>query len=205
MEIRELAVPHAWMVTPRTFPDERGLFLETFKNGALTKAVGHELTVAQVNCSVSHRGVLRGIHAATVPPSQAKYVTCVRGAVLDVVVDIRLGSPAFGRHDTVLLDEKDRRAVYISEGLGHGFLALTDDATVMYLCSTPYDPVGEFGVQPSDPALGIRWPAEVPPTLSPKDEAAPTLAEAGEQGLLPRYEDCLAFYERLRCRQGGGR
>jgi dTDP-4-dehydrorhamnose 3,5-epimerase len=203
MEIRELAVPHAWVITPRQFPDERGLFLETFKSGPLAKVVGHELAVAQVNCSVSHRGVLRGIHAATVPPSQAKYVTCVRGAVLDVVVDIRVGSPTFGRYDAVRLDEPDRRAVYLSEGLGHGFLALTDDATVLYLCSTPYNPAGEFGVQPFDPAIGIEWPADVPPILSGKDETAPTLAEAADAGLLPRYDDCVAFYERLRNAQDG--
>jgi dTDP-4-dehydrorhamnose 3,5-epimerase len=176
------------------------MFVETFKNAALAKTVGHELAVSQVNCSVSRRGVLRGIHFAAVPPGQAKYVTCIRGAVLDVAVDVRVGSPTFGRYDTVRLDEADRRAVYLGEGLGHGFLALTDDATVSYLCSTPYNPAAEFGVHPLDPAVGIAWPSEAPPILSAKDGAAPTLAEAAGQGMLPRYEDCLAFYERL---QGG--
>jgi dTDP-4-dehydrorhamnose 3,5-epimerase len=204
MDMHELAVPHAYKFTPRQFPDERGLFLEVFKGSALEKAVGHRLAVAQVNTSVSRHGVLRGIHAATVPPSQAKYVTCLRGAVLDVVVDIRVGSPAFGRYDTVRLDDVDRRAVYISEGLGHAFLALTDNATVAYLCSTPYEPAAEFGVHPLDPAIGVPWPADVGPILSDKDAAAPTLAEAREQGLLPLYSDCLAFYERLRAGGTGG-
>jgi dTDP-4-dehydrorhamnose 3,5-epimerase len=200
MEILELAIPHAWLISPQQFPDERGLFLESFKNSALAKAVGHELTVAQVNCSVSRRGVLRGIHAATVPPGQAKYITCLRGAVVDVVVDIRVGSPTFGRYATVRLDDADRRAVYVSEGLGHGFMALTDDATVMYLCSTPFNPAGEFGVDPLDPEVGVAWPPELEPVLSPKDATAPSLAEAAAEGLLPTYQACLAFYERLRSR-----
>jgi dTDP-4-dehydrorhamnose 3,5-epimerase len=198
MEIRELAVPHSWAITPRQFPDERGVFLEVFKNPLLAKAVGHEFTVAQANCSVSRRGVLRGIHSASVPPGQAKYITCLRGEVLDVVVDIRVGSPTFGRYDTVLLDDVDRQAVYVSEGLGHGFVALSDEATVMYLCSTPFNPAGEFGIDPLDPDIGVSWPVDTPPILSDKDAAAPSLARAAEQGLLPAYADCLAFYERMR-------
>src|SRR5690606_18710753 len=97
----------------------------------------------QANCSVSSARVLRGLHFARVPPSQAKYVTCVRGSVFDVVVDIRVGSPTFGRWDAVRLDDRDRRTIYISEGLGHAFLALEDDSTVMYLCSAQYDPQRE--------------------------------------------------------------
>ena len=98
-------------------------------------AVGHPLDLQQANCSVSAAGVLRGIHFADVPPGQAKYVTCARGAVLDVVVDIRVGSPTFGPWDSVLLDDVDRRAIYLAEGLGHAFLSLEDDSTVVYLCS----------------------------------------------------------------------
>jgi dTDP-4-dehydrorhamnose 3,5-epimerase len=198
MEIRELGVSHAWEITPHQFEDQRGIFVETFKNSALAEVVGHELTVAQVNCSTSRRGVLRGIHSAAVPRGQAKYITCLRGAVLDVVVDIRVGSPGYGTFDMVRLDDTDRRSVYVSEGLGHGFVALTDDATVVYLCSTPHNPAGEFGVHPLDPAIGIPWPAGVTPVLSAKDEAAPTLEEARMKGLLPGYEACLSFYDSLR-------
>ena len=103
-------------------------------------AVGHRLDLQQANCSVSAAGVLRGIHFADVPPGQAKYVTCVKGAVLDVAIDVRVGSPTFGTWDAVLLDDVDRRAVYLSEGLGHAFLSLEDDSTVLYLCSTGYSP-----------------------------------------------------------------
>jgi dTDP-4-dehydrorhamnose 3,5-epimerase len=133
-----------------------------------------------------------------VPPSQAKYVSCVRGAVLDVVVDIRVGAPSFGTWDAVRLDEVDRRAVYLSEGLGHAFLALTDDATVTYLCSTGYAPGREHGINPLDPDLAIGWPDDVAPLLSPKDAQAPGLHAAAQEGLLPDYQACLALYGSLR-------
>jgi dTDP-4-dehydrorhamnose 3,5-epimerase len=133
-----------------------------------------------------------------VPPGQAKYVTCVTGAGLDVIVDIRVGSPTFGEWDAVLLDETDRRAVYAAEGLGHAFLALSDNATLMYLCSEGYNPGREHGVHPLDPAIGIDWPGEVEPLLSAKDAAASTLAEAAERGLLPSYDECQRFYAQLR-------
>ncbi len=185
MEFRELKVPGALEITPRQFADDRGTFLEWFKDAAFARAVGHDLDLAQANCSVSRRGVLRGIHYADVPPGQAKYVTCVRGAVLDVAVDIRVGSPTFGAWDSVLLDTVDRRAIYLAEGLGHAFLALEDDSTVVYLCSTAYAPEREHEIHPLDPAIGINWPADVEPLLSPKDAAAPTLAQARDAGLLP--------------------
>jgi dTDP-4-dehydrorhamnose 3,5-epimerase len=141
---------------------------------------------------------LRGIHFADVPPGQAKYVTCTSGAALDVVVDIRVGSPTFGTWDSVLLDGTDRRAIYVAEGLGHAFLALSDQTVITYLCSAGYAPGREHGVHPLDPALGIAWPAGVQPLLSPKDAAAPTLADAENAGLLPSYADCVAYYRTLR-------
>ena len=105
---------------------------------------------------MSAAGVLRGLHFAQLPPSQAKYVTCLRGSVFDVVVDIRVGSPTFGQWDSVLLDDRTRRSVYISEGLAHGFLALQDDSTVMYLCSAGYAPGREHTIYATDPAIGHR-------------------------------------------------
>jgi dTDP-4-dehydrorhamnose 3,5-epimerase len=202
MEVRELAVGDAYEITPRQHGDDRGVFLEWFKRDAFVASVGHPLRLEQANCSVSTRGTLRGIHFAQVPPSQAKYVTCVRGAGLDVVVDIRVGSPTYGAWDAVRLDEIDRRAVYVAEGLGHAFLALSDDATLLYLCSAGYQPDREHGIDPLDPAIGIEWPAEVEPLLSPKDRAAPTLAQAAEQGLLPSYDECRRYYADLRDRAG---
>jgi dTDP-4-dehydrorhamnose 3,5-epimerase len=202
VDVTELKIPGAWAFTPRQFPDPRGVFLEWFKAAVVEEAVGHRLALAQANHSVSSRGTLRGVHFADVPPSQAKYVYCTRGAVLDVVVDIRVGSPTFGVSDAVRLDDVDRRGVYLSEGLGHAFLALTDDANVTYLCSEPYAPAREHGVHPLDPELALPLPDDVEPLLSDKDAAAPTLAEAREQGLLPSYDECLAFYETLRGGKG---
>jgi dTDP-4-dehydrorhamnose 3,5-epimerase len=200
MDVRELAVPDAYEFTPRAFDDPRGIFLEWYRADLLADIVGHRLEVAQSNQSISRLGTVRGIHFAEVPPSQAKYVYCPSGAVLDVIVDIRAGSPTFGVVDTVRLDDVDRRAVYLSEGLGHAFVALTGGAVVTYLCSTGYSPDREHGVNPLDPAIGIPWPAGLELLLSDKDRDAPSLSEAAEKGLLPTYAECQAFYTSLRSR-----
>ncbi|MDX2522631.1 dTDP-4-dehydrorhamnose 3,5-epimerase family protein [Streptomyces europaeiscabiei] len=190
--MRELTIPGAFEIVPEVHGDQRGLFTEWYRFDRLAEAVGRPLRLAQANLSVSARGVVRGIHFADVPPGQAKYVTCVRGAVLDVVVDLRVGSPAFGRWEGVRLDDVERRAVYLAEGLGHGFCALTDGATLTYLCSTTYRPIGEHAVHPLDPGLDIEWPADAP-QLSDRDAAAPSLAEMAEKGLLPSHANCLAY------------
>lgn len=192
MKVLPLAIEGAFEIVPAQHGDSRGLFLEWYRFDRLAEAVGHRLRLAQANLSVSARGVVRGIHFADVPPGQAKYVTCVSGAVLDVVVDLRAGSPTFGRCEGVRLDEADRRAVYVAEGLGHGFCALSDDATLTYLCSETYAPGREHSVHPLDTDLGIAWPTGSP-TVSDRDAAAPTLAEAAASGLLPDYAACLAW------------
>jgi dTDP-4-dehydrorhamnose 3,5-epimerase len=192
-----LSIDGAWLYTPRVHADPRGVFLESFRAGDLREAAGHRMDVAQVNASVSNRGVLRGIHFADVPPSQAKYVTCVSGGILDVVVDVRAGSPSFGQWEAVGLDDESRRGLYIAEGLGHAFMALSDQATVVYLCSQPYAPGREHGIDPLDPAIGIDWPLDLEPLLSEKDATAPTLKEALDAGLLPGYDACVAFYDEL--------
>ncbi len=197
MKIRALEIEGAFEVTPAVHGDARGVFLEWYRFDLLAEHVGHPLRLAQANISVSTAGVVRGIHYADVPPGQAKYVTCVRGAVLDIIVDLRVGSATFGRWEAVRLDDVDRSCVYVAEGLGHGFCALTDDATLTYLCSEAYNPARERAVHPLDPQLGIRWPADVP-VLSPRDAAAPTLADAGAQGHLPDYRTCAEFTASLR-------
>jgi dTDP-4-dehydrorhamnose 3,5-epimerase len=193
MKITPLSVPGAWEILPQQHGDPRGLFMEWYRYDKLAEAVGHSLDLAQANLSISAKDVVRGIHFAQVPPSQAKYVTCVRGAVLDLIVDIRLGSPTFGRWEFVRLDDEERRAVYIAEGLGHGFCALTDDATLVYGCSATFNPEREFSINPLDPELGIEWPTETP-QLSARDAAAPSLADMRSAGVLPDYEACLEFY-----------
>ncbi len=202
MQVDELKVPGSWVFTPKQWPDPRGVFLEWFKAPAFRDAVGHDLSVKQANHSISSKGTLRGVHFADVPVGQAKYVYCTRGAVLDVIVDIRVGSPTFGASDAVRLDDQDRKAVYLSEGLGHAFVALTDDANVTYLCSEPYNPTGEHGIQPMDVDLDLPFPDDIEHLLSDKDAAAPTLTQAQSSGLLPSYDVCLAFYESLRTGSG---
>ncbi|WP_428936162.1 dTDP-4-dehydrorhamnose 3,5-epimerase [Streptomyces sp. ACT015] len=196
--MRALDVADAWVLEPTVFPDGRGTFHEWYRGAEFRAATGYDLPLAQANCSVSRRGVLRGVHFSDVPPGQAKWVSCLRGAVLDVVVDLRTGSPTYRRWEAVRLDDTDRRAVFLAEGLGHAFLALTDNATVVYLTSSGYAPEHEHGVHALDPGLGIEWPAGITPLLSEKDAAAPTLAEAERAGLLPSYARCADRYRRLR-------
>ncbi|MBO0901949.1 dTDP-4-dehydrorhamnose 3,5-epimerase family protein [Cellulomonas sp. zg-ZUI222] len=191
MRVEALSVDGAWLVEPVLHADDRGVFLESFRGDVLAEVTGRPFHVVQANTSVSAAGVVRGVHFAQVPPSQAKYVTCARGAVLDVVVDIRTDSPTFGSWTSVLLDDTSRRAVLLSEGLGHAFMSLVDGSTVTYLVTAPYAPGREHGIHPFDPAVGIQWPTVAPdgtplvPSLSDKDAAAPTLAEARAAGLLP--------------------
>lgn len=200
MTVRELRIPGAWEITPQLHRDPRGLFFEWLTDRGFTAFTGHHLDVRQANCSVSSAGVLRGLHFAQLPPSQAKYVTCLNGSVFDVVVDVRVGSPTFGRWDSVLLDDRERKSVYISEGLAHGFLALQHDSTVMYLCSAEYRPEREHTIRATDPALAIDWPVSdgLAPRMSERDAKAPTLDEIKGLGVLPTWEDTQAFIGGLR-------
>lgn len=198
MQIRELSIPGSYEITPIQRGDERGVFLEWYRFDNLEAVLGHSLNLRQANISVSKRGVVRGIHFADIPPGQAKYVTAPSGAVLDYVIDIRVGSPTFGQWDSVLLDSVDRRAIYLAEGLGHAFVALTDDATISYLVSDVYNAAREHGINPLDPEVGLTFPMEgVELLMSPKDVEAPSLAEAAAAGLLPSWDECTAFYRTL--------
>lgn len=203
MHVTELGISGAWLFEPFVHADERGTFLESVRRDVLEQHVGHALELHQGNWSTSKAGVIRGIHFADIPPGQAKYVMCVRGAIVDVVVDIRTGSPTFGTWCSEQLDEDNHRAIYVSEGLGHGFMALADDTAVVYLCSAPYAPGREHGINPLDAELCIEWPRTgvngglLPPLLSPKDQAAPSLSEAAAQGILPSYAEAVSFYAEL--------
>jgi dTDP-4-dehydrorhamnose 3,5-epimerase len=198
VEVRELDIAGAWEITPQLHTDSRGLFFEWLTDGSFTGFAGHRLDVRQANCSVSAAGVLRGLHFAELPPSQAKYVTCLSGSVFDVVLDIRVGSPTFGRWDAVVLDGHTHKSVYLSEGLAHGFLALQDNSTVMYLCSAEYNPQREHTIAATDPALAIDWPSGHELVISDRDAAAPTLEEARAGGVLPTWEEAQTFVEGLK-------
>ncbi|GGA65362.1 DTDP-4-dehydrorhamnose 3,5-epimerase RmlC [Pseudoclavibacter endophyticus] len=205
MEIRELKVPDAYEITPKLIGDSRGMFLEWYRFDKLAEVVGHPLDLRQGNMSVSARGVVRGIHFADIPPSQAKYVTCPKGAVVDYVIDIRSGSPTFGQWDSVRLDDVDRKAIYLSEGLGHAFISLEEGSVVSYLVSDTYAPGREHGINPMCTTVGLEF--ELPSEellLSEKDTGAPGLLEAERQGLLPTYEQARTFYGELDAKAGYG-
>ncbi|MEO7545276.1 MAG: dTDP-4-dehydrorhamnose 3,5-epimerase [Terrimesophilobacter sp.] len=198
MQIRELSIPDSFEITPVQRPDDRGVFLEWYRFDLLGEAVGHPLTLRQANTSVSRRGVVRGIHFADLPLGQAKYVTVAHGAVIDYIIDLRVGSPTFGEWESVMLDTVDRKAVYLAEGLGHAFVALSDEATINYLVSDIYRPDREHGINPLDAQIGLKLPEDVGELLlSPRDLEAPSLAQALESGLLPTMAAAQEFYATL--------
>ncbi|AWL90780.1 dTDP-4-dehydrorhamnose 3,5-epimerase family protein [Streptomyces globisporus] len=185
--MKPIGISGAWTEEKQVFRDERGSFREWFQGEPFRRTVGHSFDLRQANCAISSHGVLRGIHFAGGVPGQAKYFSCLRGSVLGAVVDIRVGSPTFGGWRTVELGEENGRALYVSAGLGFGFLTLSDEAVIVYLCSAAYDPRLEHGLNPLDPEVGIAWPPEITPILSERDSSAPGLAEAGRRGWLPSH------------------
>jgi dTDP-4-dehydrorhamnose 3,5-epimerase len=196
VDIRALDLPGAWLCTPAQYADDRGVFLEWFRADLLAEAMGRPIGIAQANLSVSARGVLRGLHVADVPPGQAKVVACPHGAVLDVAVDVRTGSPTFGQVVTAVLDDVDRRVLVLAEGLAHGFCALREDTVVNYLVSSTYNPAGEHTLDALDPAHAIAWPDDIGELIrSPRDAAAPSLEHAWAQGILPSYAACMELYD----------
>src|ERR1700749_1009004 len=197
MGVRELDIAGAWEITPQLHADSRGLFFEWLTDRAFAGFAGHRLDVRQENCSTSGAGVLRGLHFAQLPATKAKYVPCLSGSVFDVVVDIRVGSPTFGRWDAVVLDDRSRKTVYLSEGLAHGFLVLQDNSTEIYLCSAEYSPQREHTISPTDPALATDWPSGHELLISDRDAAAPTLDEVRAAGLLPSCDHAQAFVKGL--------
>lgn len=197
MQVTPLAITGAWQFAPLLRGDDRGVFLESFTESSFLEATGQSFTLKQMNVSVSKAGTVRGIHFADVPPGQAKYVQCFSGRILDIVVDLRVGSPTFGQWASAELNDETRHGLYISEGLGHAFCALSEQATVGYLCSEPYAPTREHGIHPLDPDLDLPWPPGGDALLSAKDASAPTLREAREIGLLPDYRACQELIARL--------
>jgi len=183
MEVRELAIAGAWEFTPTVHADARGAFLEQYRVEPLREAIGEVPEWVQTNVSISHRGVVRGIHYSL--GGQAKYVTVVHGAAVDYVVDLRVGSPTFGAWDLVELDTTSRRSVYIPAGLGHAFVALEPDTALHYLCAAVYDPATEHAISPFDPDIALDLPfprAEL--AVSDRDADAPSLADAVAAGRL---------------------
>ncbi|GAA3046560.1 dTDP-4-dehydrorhamnose 3,5-epimerase [Streptomyces roseofulvus] len=199
MQSRQLAVDGAFEFRPKIFTDERGLFVSPFQETAARQALGHPLfPVAQTNHSLSRRGTIRGAHYTLTPPGIAKYVYCARGRALDIVIDVRVGSPTYGRSETVLLDQEDFRAVYFPVGVAHAFVALEDSTVMSYMLSGEYVPENELALSVFDPALELPLPTDIEPVMSERDLAAPTLETAEKSGTLPDYRRCLEV-ERALC------
>lgn len=189
MDVIETRVPGAFVFTPQQFRDERGTFFEAFRDDQVEAATGRPFRPAQINYSVSRRNTLRGVHGVAVPPGQAKYVTCVRGALRDIVVDLRVGSPTFGAYHVTSLDAGSGRCVYVPEGVGHGFLALTDDACICYVVSTRHVPGTQIDINPLDPDLALPWGFDEPPLMSEKDANAPGVQAALASGVLADWHE----------------
>jgi dTDP-4-dehydrorhamnose 3,5-epimerase len=182
VRVERLGIPDVLLLEPRRFGDERGFFSEVFRRDVLAAAgIGHDFV--QDNHSLSRAaGVIRGLHFQAPPAAQAKLVRVTRGAVLDVAVDLRHGSPSYGRHVAAELSAANWRQMFIPAGCAHGFCTLEPDSEVLYKVDAYYDPAADKGLAWDDPALGIAWPvAPESAILSDKDRRQPRLAE------LPRY------------------
>jgi NDP-hexose 3,5-(Or5-) epimerase len=189
-----MTVPGAYRIDPEPLMDLRGHFYESVKNSSLQAVTGWDLTIRQVNFSVSKRNTMRGIHGTLLPPGQAKFITCVRGLAMDIAVDLRIGSPTFGHYDVTYQSPESGTAVYLPDGIGHAFLSLADDTTMCYLCSMEYVPGTMVDIDALDPELALPWELTEPPIRSAKDAAAPSLMEAAAAGLLPTYEQCMGTF-----------
>jgi len=187
VKLTKLAIEGAWLAESPVWSDDRGSFREWFKSEEVKIATGRDFRIEQANISLSSRGTLRGIHYSIAPRGQAKWITCISGSIKDVVVDIRSESETFGKWIEVELKSDSGKAIFISEGLGHGFVALENNTAVAYLVSTPFSPLDEFEINPFDEKIAINWGVDLCELkISQKDKNAPSLAERSSSGLLPK-------------------
>lgn len=183
LKIQELEIPGCLLFEPTVFNDDRGKFYEWYQILEFNQGINFEFNLAQANCSVSKKGVLRGIHFTSKLPGQSKLVTVLSGKVFDVLVDLRKKSPSFGKWQSVVLEGRFPKTIYIPWGVGHGFMSLEDDTVFSYLCDASYNPENEFDLNAFDESLDIKWPLEVEVIQSQKDKNAPSLESINS--LLP--------------------
>ena len=189
MEFTPLGIEGAYLAKSPVWNDDRGFFREWFKKEELFAATGIDFSVCQANISSNHEGVIRGIHYSLAPEGQAKWVTCVSGSIVDVVVDLRPNSRTYKKIEYIKLSAEDGNAVLIARGLGHGLMSLENNTSVSYLLNTAYVPELEVGILPMDQELNINWKFWLPENksiaLSAKDSNAPTLEQMKKNNKLP--------------------
>ena len=186
LKVEALSIHGLFRLTSPVWGDDRGFFREWLKMPDLEES-GLDFTARQANLSRSSRNVVRGLHYSVAPEGQAKVVTCAEGELVDVMVDLRVGSPTYGQHEAITLRGGDGVSLYLPTGIGHGFCATSDEAVLVYLLSSTYNPTAELEVHPFDAQIGISWPLSGDPILSDKDSAAPSLASREASGTLPRF------------------
>jgi len=188
MTLEELSISGAYLATHKVFPDYRGLFREWFKSEEI-RMIDCTFSVEQANYSKSKKWVIRGIHYSLSPRGQAKVVTCASGSVVDVLVDLRIGSPTFLKVEYINLAEDSGEVVFIPSGVGHGFIVNSSFASLVYLTSSKYSPEYEKAICPTDPNLGISWPIPIgkKPIISKQDLEAQEFASAYQMGFLPMF------------------
>ena len=179
MKYTETEIPGVWIIEPKVFGDARGYFMEAYKKTEFEQFIG-TCNFLQENESGSSQGVLRGLHYQLAPYAQSKLVRVINGTVLDVVVDIRKGSPTYGKHITIALSGENKRQVFIPKGFAHGFYVLSETVVFTYMVDNPYSPTHERGICFDDPEIGVDWQLkpEFPLLVSEKDKNAPLLKNA---------------------------
>ena len=190
MELTPLGIEGVWLAESPAWKDNRGIFREWFKCEEIKSKTKFDFSVQQANISVSNKGVIRGIHYSLAPEGQAKWITCVSGSIMDVVVDIRPGSPTYKNIEYEHLDSRNERSLLIANGLGHGFISLEENSTIVYLLSSQYSRENEFEIIPTDTDLNIDWHVQLVSgsglIISTKDSQAPTLKEREHNNQLPK-------------------
>jgi dTDP-4-dehydrorhamnose 3,5-epimerase len=186
VKVKGLSIAGAYLVESPVWGDDRGYFREWFKERDLDEA-GVAFPIQQANLSMSRRGVIRGLHYSLAPEGQAKLVTCAYGEVVDVIVDVRVGSPTFGTVETIHLAANEEQSVLVPVGAAHGFCVTTEVAALTYLLSSPFNAELELEINPFDESLAVVWPLSGEPLVSAKDAQAPSLADRLREGQLPQY------------------
>ncbi|MHB8378440.1 MAG: dTDP-4-dehydrorhamnose 3,5-epimerase [Acidimicrobiales bacterium] len=186
VKLTELSIPGAFVLESPVWSDDRGYFREWFKRSDFDES-GMNFPIQQANLSMSKRGVVRGLHYSIAPEGQAKLVTCAYGELVDVIVDVRVGSPTYGLVEVVHLSAEEERSVYLPAGTAHGFCVTSQLGALTYLLSSPFNPAMELEINPFDDVLNVPWPLSGEALVSPKDADAPTMLTRLGAGQLPPY------------------